>query len=94
MQWIVKCIVFCKLLRCGRDYALLLLLQAVINQIRAIVAKRDMPRIHAFLGLLYSDLTQTDEFRLRLNSDIWTKKRRLEPLIVIIIIIALADGLV
>ena len=61
-------------------HALFLPLQAVINQIRAFVAKQDMSRIRAFLGLFYSDLTQTDEFRLRLNSDIWTKKRRLEPL--------------
>ena len=64
---IVKCIVFCKI-RCGRDYALFLPLQAVINQICAFVAKRDISRICAFLGLFTqiwlrqmsfdSDLTQ------------------------------------
>ena len=46
-----------------------LLLQAIIDKIRTFVAKRDMSRIRTFLGLFYSDLTQTDEIRLRLNSD-------------------------
>ena len=76
---IVKCIVFCNI-RCGRDYALFLLLNAVMDQIRTFVAKRYMSWIRTFLGPFYSDLTQTNEIWLRHDSDIWTKKRRLEPL--------------
>ena len=59
---------------------LFLLLQAVMDQIRTFVAKRDMSRLRAFLGLFYSDLTQTYEIQLRFDSDIWIKKRWLEPL--------------
>jgi len=40
---------------------LFLLLQAVMDQIRTFVAKWDMSRLRAFLGLVYSDLTQTYE---------------------------------
>ena len=35
---IVKCIIFCKI-RCGRDYALILLLHAAMDQIRTFVEK-------------------------------------------------------
>ena len=52
---------------------LFLLLQAVLDQIRTFVAEQDMSRLHAFLGLFYSDLTQTREIQLRFDSDIWTK---------------------
>ena len=79
---IVKCIVFCNI-RCGRDYALFLVLNAVMDQIRPFVVKRymSMSWIRTFLGL----------FLLRFDSDKWdltqtwlrylSKKWRVKPLI-------------